>query len=64
MFKYGPEELGAPTAAKKDSLFDWQMENDGARSVERFGRVEGLLKCFGTDPKVVRAWMSELTCRV
>ena len=45
--------MGAPVATKKDTLFDWQMENDGVKSIDRFGGVEALLESFGTDPKTV-----------
>ena len=53
VFKWSCDDLGAPTATKKDSLFDWQMENEGIKSIDRFGGVEELLKTLGTDPKSV-----------
>ena len=53
LFKWSCDDLGAPTATKKDSLFDWQMENEGIKSIDRFGGVEELLKTLGTDSKNV-----------
>ena len=34
-------------------MFDWQMENDGVKSIDRFGGLAALLKTFGTDPNNV-----------
>lgn len=53
LYQYSPEELGAPTAGKKDSLFDWQMENAGSSTVERFGGVNGIAKTLGTSLQTV-----------
>ncbi|KAK8810009.1 hypothetical protein WA538_003561 [Blastocystis sp. DL] len=50
LYKWESDDLGAPTASKKDTLFDWQMENDGVKSIDRFGGLAALLKTFGTDP--------------
>ena len=41
-------------AEKKDSLFDWQMENDGPKTLERFGGVHGIIKSLGSDSEKVR----------
>ncbi|KAK8811361.1 hypothetical protein WA158_003095 [Blastocystis sp. Blastoise] len=46
---WGPKELGAPQADIKDSLFDWQLENKGAKTLDAFGGVKGLAACFGTN---------------
>ena len=49
MYTLSPDDLGAPTATKKDALFDWQFENDGKDTVARFGGVQKLMENFGTD---------------
>ena len=49
LYKWSPEDLGAPTASKKDSLFDWQKENLGGKSIEKFGGIDALLKTLGTS---------------
>lgn len=54
MFRWSPIDLGAPTATNKDSLFDWQNENKGGKSIERFGGIDALLKSLGTSKKEVR----------
>ncbi|CBK22013.2 uncharacterized protein [Blastocystis hominis] len=53
LYAYPPEDLEAPSAGKTDCLFDWQFENDGAKSINRFGGIEHLMKTLGTDPKKV-----------
>ena len=53
MYTLSPDDLGAPTAEKKDALFDWQFENDGKDTVARFGGVQKLMENFGTDEKKV-----------
>ena len=52
-YEWAAEELEAPSASKKDSLFDWQFENDGANTLNRFGGVEKLMASLGTDPNKV-----------
>ena len=58
MFCYGPNELGAPTAENKNSLFDWQLENEGPKSLERFGGVDGLVASLGSNIEKVRVLCS------
>ena len=53
MYTLSPDDPGAPTATKKDALFDWQYENDGKDTVDRFGGVQKLIENFGTDEKKV-----------
>ena len=53
MFCYGPNELGAPTAENKNTLFDWQLENEGPKALERFGGVEGLVASLGSNVEKV-----------
>ena len=54
MFKWSCNDLGEPTASKKDALFDWHMENAGVKSIDRFGGISALLESLGTDPKNVK----------
>ena len=51
-----PEVLGAPTAQMKDSLFDWQMEGDGPKTVERFGGISNLVKALHSNIETVWFW--------
>ncbi len=44
-----PKDLGAPVADKKDSLFDWQMENKGAKTLDDFGGVESIATTLGSN---------------
>lgn len=53
LFKWTAEDLEAPSASKKDALFDWQFENEGNKSIERFGGINELMKTLGTDEKSV-----------
>lgn len=53
VFTWSAEDLSAPSASKKDSLFDWQFENDGAKSIDRFGGIDKLMTSLGTDPQKV-----------
>ena len=53
VFTWSAEDLSAPSASKKDSLFDWQFENDGAKSIDRFGGIDKLMTSLGTDPHKV-----------
>ena len=53
LFKWTAEDLEAPSASKKDALFDWQFENEGNKSIERFGGIKELMKTLGTDEKNV-----------
>lgn len=53
LFAYPPEDLEAPSAGKTDCLFDWQFENEGAKSINRFGGIEKLMQTLGTNPKTV-----------
>ena len=45
--------MGAPTASKKDALFDWQMENDGPKTVDAFGGVKGIVASLGSNIETV-----------
>ena len=45
--------LGAPTAQNKDSLFDWQMEGDGPKTVDRFGGVNKLVESLHSNVETV-----------
>lgn len=49
MFKYTANELSAPDAEHKANLFDWQMENAGAKTIEKFGGLNHLAQTLGTD---------------
>lgn len=49
MYKYSATELSCPDADNKDSLFDWQMENRGAETIEKFGGLEFIAESLGTD---------------
>ena len=40
----------------KDSLFDWQMEGDGPKTVERFGGVSNLVKALHSNIETVELW--------
>lgn len=53
LFQYEAEDLEAPSATKKDALFDWQFENQGNKTIERFGGIENLMKTLGTNEKDV-----------
>lgn len=53
-FTLTPDQLGAPTAQVKDSLFDWQMEGDGPKTVERFGGIDAIVKKLHTNTETVR----------
>lgn len=57
LYAYPPEDLEAPSAGKTDCLFDWQFENEGAKSINRFGGIEHLMKTLGTDPKKVSCYV-------
>ncbi|KNB44679.1 calcium-transporting ATPase [Blastocystis sp. subtype 4] len=52
-FELSPEVLGAPTAQNKDSLFDWQMEGDGPKTVDRFGGVNKLVESLHSNVETV-----------
>ena len=53
LFQYEAEDLEAPSATKKDALFDWQFEDQGNKTIERFGGIENLMKTLGTNEKDV-----------
>ena len=53
-FKWSPLELGAPTADNKDTLFDWQMENAGPKTVENFGGIDALVAGLQSNMETVR----------
>ena len=52
-FKWSPLELGAPTADNKDTLFDWQMENAGPKTVENFGGIDALVAGLQSNMETV-----------
>ena len=52
-FKWGPLELGAPTADNKETLFDWQMENAGPKTVENFGGINALVAGLQSNMETV-----------
>lgn len=41
--------MGAPTAENKNSLFDWQLENNGAKTLDQFGGVDGLVAALNSN---------------
>ena len=58
LYSLTPNDLGAPTAENKGALFDWQMENDGPKSVDNFGGLEHIVKVLGSNIETVRFYSS------
>ena len=57
MYQFSPDELGAPTAENKKSLFDWQLENAGGATIEQFGGIQHILETLGTSAEKVSNFM-------
>ena len=54
LFSLTPNDLGAPTAENKRAMFDWQMENDGPKSLDNYGGIDAIVKALGSNIETVR----------